>query len=208
MLLQISFWELLSKQLANTTWLEWLGTISGFACVYLAAKQNIWNWPIAIISVLAYSFLFYDYKLYGDAFLQVYFLVTSIYGWYFWSRKNEVRMNTINNLNKSGMAITGMTTMLLTLLLGYFLDEFTDSNVPYVDGFCTALSFIGQFLMSRKVLQNWILWIIADICYVPLYLYKELTLTAILYFVFLIIAVMGYLEWRKSYLTSLKNTLQ
>lgn len=200
MFLDVSFRELIVNQLANTTWLEWVGTISGFACVYLAARQNIWNWPVAIISVIAYGILFYDYQLYGDAFLQLYFMVTSFYGWYFWTvRKKESDQKPVVTLKGKQLFMVGLTGILLTGLLGWFLDNYTDSNVPYVDGFCTALSFIAQFLMTRKVLQNWILWIIVDICYVPLYIYKELMLTAVLYTLFLALAVMGYMQWKKVY---------
>ena len=199
MLLQISVWEMFLNQLAETSWLEWLGTATGFACVYLAGRQNIWNWPIAIISVLAYGFLFFDYRLYGDAFLQIYFLATSIYGWYYWSSTGKSDQKPVKSLSHTEILRTLAATILLTVFLGYFLDLFTDSDVPYADGFCTAGSFVAQLLMSRKVLQNWILWIIVDICYVPLYLYKDLALTAILYTLFLALAVLGYVEWRKSY---------
>ncbi|NEU09011.1 nicotinamide mononucleotide transporter [Flavihumibacter sp. R14] len=204
MLLQLSFWELIINQLAATTWLEWVGTLSGFACVYLAARQNIWNWPVAIISVVAYSILFFEYRLYGDAALQIYFMGTSIYGWYYWLRRKELHQKPVVRLEGRGFAIVSIAGIVLTLLLGWFLDNYTDTNVPYADGFCTAISFIAQFLMTRKVLQNWILWILVDICYVPLYLYKDLMLTAVLYTLFLGLAVLGYLQWRKSYQLSVE----
>lgn len=205
MLLQVSFWELVISQLAATTLLEWIGTISGFACVYLAAKQNIWNWPIAIISVLAYSILFYEYQLYGDAVLQIYFMVTSVYGWYYWIKRKESDKKPISKLSTTGIVKVAVSGILLTFLMGWFLDNHTDTNVPYADGFCTSISFIAQFLMTRKILQNWILWIIVDLCYVPLYLYKDLMLTAILYTLFLALAVIGYREWKKTYKLALET---
>ena len=197
--LQSSVSQLIINQLSETTWLEWLGTISGFTCVYLAAKQNIWNWPIAIISVLAYSVLFYDYQLYGDAILQLYFLATSVYGWYYWNKRKNDHSKPIVSLNTTEWFKVISTIIFLAAVLGYILDHYTDTNVPYADGFCTSMSFVAQFLMTRKVLQNWIFWIIVDICYVPLYLYKDLGLTAVLYTLFLALAVMGYLAWGKSY---------
>ena len=194
---QISFWVLLRNQLEQTSALEWLGTLSGFLCVYLAAKQHIWNWPIAIVSVLAYMILFYQYKLYGDAALQLYFLGTSIYGWYYWLKRNEDK--PILSLSPSQyVTITGIT-ILLSVLLGIFLDKFTNTDVPYMDGTCTAISFVAQFLMTRKIIQNWILWIVADVLYVPLYIYKGLALTAILYSLFLVLAIIGYLDWRRTW---------
>ena len=204
MILESSFWQLIVKQLIETTWLEWLGTISGFACVYLAAKQNIWNWPVAIISVLAYSILFYEYKLYGDAVLQLYFLATSVYGWYYWLKRKEEHAKPIVSLKKNEIIKVILSVVALTIIMGGILDRFTDSNVPYADGFCTSMSFIAQFLMTRKVLQNWILWIIVDIAYVPLYLYKDLALTTVLYIFFLVLATIGYLDWRRTYNLSLK----
>ena len=206
-LLQVSFWELIVNQVYATTWLEWLGTVSGFACVYLAARENIWTWPVTIISVIAYAFLFYEYKLYGDAALQLYFMVTAVYGWYYWSKRNEAQPKPIVSLGRGDIIKVVISSLALTFILGWFLDNYTDTNVPYVDGFCTAVSFIAQLLMTRKVLQNWILWIVVDICYVPLYLYKNLALTAILYTFFLALAVMGYLQWKIKAGLSMKNAV-
>jgi nicotinamide mononucleotide transporter len=187
------------EQFHQTTLIEWIGTISGFACVYLAAKQNILNWPISIISVVAYTFLFFEYKLYGDAALQLYFLGTAVYGWYYWLKRKEEHKKPIVSLNNKKIVSVILSVMILSFLLGLFLDHFTDTNVPYADGFCTATSFVAQFLMTRKVLQNWILWIIVDICYIPLYIYKELNLTALLYLLFLILATIGYFDWRRTW---------
>jgi nicotinamide mononucleotide transporter len=192
-------WDLIINQFKGTPFLEWIGTVSGFACVYLAAKQNILNWPISIVSVLAYSILFFEYKLYGDAALQLYFLGTAIYGWYYWIKRKEEHKKPIVKLSKKEIGLIAVIITILSVFLGLFLDHFTDTNVPYADGFCTAMSFVAQFLMTRKVLQNWILWIIVDICYLPLYLYKNLALTTILYILLLILAAIGYLDWRKTW---------
>jgi len=194
-----AIWHLITNQFSNTSLLEWVGTLSGFACVYLAAKQNILNWPVSIISVLAYAVLFFEYKLYGDSVLQLYFLGTAIYGWYYWHKRKEEHRKPIVSYSVRKMFLAFVATAILSGLLGLFLDYYTDTNVPYVDGFCTAMSFVAQFLMTRKVLQNWILWIVVDICYIPLYLYKDLALTAVLYFLFLILATIGYLDWRKTW---------
>ncbi|WP_257669561.1 nicotinamide riboside transporter PnuC [Parapedobacter tibetensis] len=200
--MDVSFFELLVDQFRQTSALEWFGTITGFVCVYLAARQHILNWPISILSVSAYAILFYQSKLYGDAALQFYFLGTAIYGWYYWAKRDTQDMKPIVSL--STKQITGVValTTVLAFLLGLFLSHFTDTDVPFIDGTCTALSFVAQFLMSRKVLQNWLLWIIVDICYIPLYVYKGLTLTAVLYLAFAIIAYTGYRDWRKTWIAS------
>ena len=197
--LESSFWQLVWNQLLATSTIEWFGTITGFLCVYLAAKQNIFNWPVAVLSILAYIFIFYEYKLYGDAVLQIYFLGTCIYGWYYWIKRKEGNQKPIVSLNSSEYFAVIILTGVLSILMGLFLDNYTDTDVPYIDGTCTAISFIAQFLMTRKVLQNWILWIVVDICYVPLYLYKNLALTAVLYTFYLGLATMGYLDWRRTW---------
>jgi nicotinamide mononucleotide transporter len=200
-LLTISIWQHIITEIKQTSYLEWIGAFTGIYCVYLAAKQNIWNWPVAIISVLAYVVVFYKSQLYGDAGLQIYFLGTSVYGWYFWIKKKERQEKPVASLTNIAYAWIIFATIVLSLLLGLFLKTFTPTNVPYIDGFCTAISFIAQILMTRKILQNWALWIFVDFCYVPLYIYKNLYVTAILYAILLVLAWLGYVDWRKEYLT-------
>lgn len=190
----------LATQFQQITTLEWLGTVTGFLCVYLAARQHILNWPISIISVAAYAVLFYQSKLYGNAVLQVYFFGTAIYGWYYWvKRGQDADKKPIVSFSALEIAGTVIVVLVLSGVMGWFLGTYTDTDVPYIDGFCTAMSFVAQFLMTRKVLQNWLLWIIVDICYIPLYLYKGFMLTALLYVAFTVIATMGYLDWRRTW---------
>ena len=191
--------QAISQQFYQISWLEWLGTITGFICIYLAAKENIWNWPVSIISVVAYSIVFYQNKLYGDAGLQIYFLGTAFYGWYIWLRKKSTADRPIERIAGMQWLYVCAGIIILTLLLSMYLKANTDTDVPYADGFCTAMSFTAQLLLTRKILQNWILWIVVDICYVPLYFHKHLALTAVLYIVLIIIAFIGYLDWKKTY---------
>ncbi len=193
------FFQQIARQFAQTSWLEWLGTLTGFLCVYLAAKQNIWNWPISIISVASYAILFYDAKLYGDTVLQFYFLSTAVYGWYYWIKRKEEKKKPIVKASKGQLLLCLLAILFLTLSIGYLLDSKTNSDVPYIDAFCTSVSFVAQFLMTRKVLQNWLLWVCVDICYIPLYIHKDLMLTAVLYLVFTLIAWNGYRDWQKTY---------
>jgi nicotinamide mononucleotide transporter len=187
------------NEIKQTSLLEWVGAVTGIGCVYLAAKQNIWNWPVGIISVAAYVIVFFSSQLYGDAGLQIYFLATGIYGWYFWLRKKERQEKPVVSLRPKEFIWVIVATVILSLLLGLFLKTFTPTNVPYIDGFCTAISFIAQILMTRKILQNWALWIFVDICYVPLYVYKNLYVTAILYVILLVLATLGHLDWQREY---------
>ncbi|HWD90189.1 MAG TPA: nicotinamide riboside transporter PnuC [Mucilaginibacter sp.] len=206
--LGISIWQHVVQEIRQSTTLEWVGAVTGVGCVYLAAKQSIWNWPVAIISVVAYTIVFFESQLYGDAGLQVYFLGTSIYGWYFWIRKKQRQEKPVTSLNFKELTITIAVTIVLSLLLGLFLKNFTPTNVPYIDGFCTAISFVAQLLMTRKVLQNWALWIFVDICYVPLYIYKNLYVTAVLYAILLVLAWLGHVDWQKEYRKGTSTTAQ
>ncbi|MGJ1432636.1 nicotinamide riboside transporter PnuC [Sphingobacterium spiritivorum] len=196
------FFQQIARQFVQTSLLEWIGTITGFLCVYLAARQHILNWPVSIISVTIYAYLFYHSKLYGDAVLQIYFLGTAVYGWYYWIKRKREADKPIVSFTNRQMVQTLAIIILLTAALGTFLDYQTNSDVPYIDGFCTAVSFVAQFLMTRKVLQNWLLWVFVDICYIPLYYHKDLLLTAVLYLAFAFIAWKGYKDWKKTYLTT------
>jgi len=198
-ILAISIGQHIVQEIKQTTSLEWIGALTGISCVYLAAKQSILNWPVALISIVAYTIVFYKSQLYGDAGLQVYFLGTSIYGWYFWIKKKERHEKPVTSLNLKEYTWVIIAIVVLSALLGLFLKHFTPTNVPYIDGFCTAVSFIAQILMTRKVLQNWALWIFVDICYVPLYIYKNLYVTAILYTILLVLAWVGHVDWQKEY---------
>lgn len=193
------FFNLVADQFRHTTWPEWVGVISGFICIYLAAKEKIWNWPVSIISVIAYAWVFFDARMYGDMALQFYFLFTAFYGWYYWIRRKEQQEQPLVSISMKEWAWVVLAVAVLSVLLGMFLHRFTDSDVPYADGFCTAVSFAAQIMLTRKVLQNWLLWIFVDICYVPLYIYKNLNLSAVFYAFLVIIATKGYLDWKKTY---------
>ena len=195
----MSFLQLIVDQFKYTTWPEWLGVITGFICIYLAARENIWSWPVSIISVLAYAWVFFEARMYGDMALQFYFLFTAMYGWYYWVKKQDLQEKPIDTITTKGWILSFISVLVLSVLLGFFLDNYTNTDVPYEDGFCTAMSFVAQFLLTRKILQNWLLWIFVDICYIPLYLYKNLNLSAIFYAFLVAIALKGYLDWRKNY---------
>jgi nicotinamide mononucleotide transporter len=183
----------------NQSWLEIIGVISGLLCVYLAAKNIIWNWPIAIISVGIYIFIFFDARLYADMGLQFYFLATNIYGWYFWSKRSATEDKTPVVLIKKKEIISSIFAVIIfTFILGSVLKH-TTASFPYIDSFCTACSLVAQVFLARKVLENWLIWIFVDIIYVAVYLFKGLHLTAIMYAVYVGIALLGYIDWKKDY---------
>lgn len=180
--------------------LEVAGVISGLLCVYLAAKNIIWNWPLAIISVSIYIFIFHDSHLFADMGLQFYFLAVNIYGWYFWSKKAPTETKTpVTTITQREVVLSALAIVIFTLLLGWLLYNHTIASYPYLDSFCTACSIVAQFFMARKVLQNWLLWVFVDAIYVGIYIFKDLHLTALMYAIYIVIALIGYVDWKRDY---------
>jgi nicotinamide mononucleotide transporter len=183
----------------HQTWLEIIGVITGLLCVYLAAVNNIWNWPLAIISVGIYIFIFFDARLFADMGLQFYFLGMNIYGWYYWSHKpaNEKKTPVVH-ITRKEIVLSIIATILFTVFLGSVL-KYTPASYPYIDSFCTACSLVAQVFLARKVLENWLIWIFVDIIYVGVYIFKHLDLTAVMYAIYVGIALLGYIDWKKDY---------
>jgi nicotinamide mononucleotide transporter len=187
--------------LLQSGWLEWAGVFTGILCVWLAAKNNIFNWPVAMVSVLIYILIFFESKLYSDMGLQVYFLIMNVYGWYFWNKKKKSQEapTPVSMIRKQELLIAAVAVIPLTLVSGFFLQQQTDASYPYIDSFCTACSLVAQVFLARKVLQNWLMWIFVDIIYVGVYLSKGLYPTALMYALYIYIAWVGYQGWRKTY---------
>ena len=196
---QMDFISVFTDWFWNQSLLETLGVITGLLCVYLAAKNNIWNWPIAIISVLIYIFIFFESKLYADTGLQIYFLMMNFYGWYFWSRKPELKKVPVSSITFKEIILSVAGILVFTSFLGFFLYNRTDASFPFIDSFCTACSLVAQVFLARKVLENWLIWIFVDIIYVGVYISKDLHLTAGMYALYIIIAALGYRDWRREY---------
>ncbi|QQL49722.1 nicotinamide riboside transporter PnuC [Mucilaginibacter ginkgonis] len=186
--------------------IELAGVITGLLCVYLAAINNIWNWPLAIISVVLYIFIFYDARLYADMGLQVYFLGTNIYGWYYWSRRPKTAVKVpVAWITRKEIVWSVIAMLVVTPVLGYTLItlapvlHYQPAAFPYLDSFCTACSIVSQIFLARKVLQTWLIWIFVDVIYVGVYIVKDLQPTAFMYAVYVLIAILGFVDWRKDY---------
>nr|WP_294944928.1 nicotinamide riboside transporter PnuC [uncultured Mucilaginibacter sp.] len=191
--------HLLQDWWQHQTWLEITGVITGLICVYLAAKNNIWNWPIATVSVTIYIFIFFEAHLFADMGLQVYFFIINLYGWYYWSHKPaEEKKIPVARITKTEVLLSAGAIVVFTFILGTLL-RYTTASFPYLDSFCTACSLVAQVFLARKVLENWLIWIFVDVIYVGVYLYKDLHLTAVMYAIYVGIALMGYVDWRKDY---------
>ena len=181
------------------TWLEIIGVITGLLCVALAALNSIWNWPIAIISVTVYIFIFFEAHLYADMGLQVYFLAMNCYGWYFWSRKpSSAEKTPVIKIRVKEILWSGAAVLLFTYILGSLL-KYTPASYPYIDSFCAACSLVAQVWLARKIIENWLIWIFVDVIYVGVYIFKHLHLTAGMYAMYVAIALFGYLDWLREY---------
>ncbi|MCC8425078.1 nicotinamide riboside transporter PnuC [Mucilaginibacter sp. UR6-11] len=179
--------------------LEVIGVITGLLCVYLAAKNIIWNWPFAIVSVGIYIFIFYEKNLFADMGLQFYFMAMNIYGWYFWSKKPASADKTpVLRVKRREVILSVLAIIVFTFILGSLL-KYTTASFPYLDSFCTACSLVAQVFLARKVLENWLIWIFVDIIYVGVYIYKDLHLTAVMYAIYVAIALLGYLDWKRDW---------
>ncbi len=183
-----------------TTPLELISFILSIITVALNIRQMHWAWLFSILSSGLYAVVFLDARLYGDMGLQFVFILTSIWGWHqwLWGDRDHHSLK-VSRLTMLGCVNSALTWMFSFALLAWFLKSFTDTDVPNADGFLTAGSLLGQVLLSRKKIENWLVWIIVDVLYIGLYLYKGLTLTAALYAVFVIMAIIGWRAWSKSW---------
>lgn len=184
----------------QTTLLEWVAVATGLLSVWFSMKENIWVYPTGIVSVLIYVYIAFVYKLYADMGVNFYYFIMSVYGWYYWlTPENEDREQVpVTTNSKKENLISAALTIGSFSILYFVLFNFTDSDVPFWDALTTCFAILGMFLMARKKLESWIAWIITDLISIPLYFYKELVLTSFQFLVFTVIAVGGYIAWKKS----------
>jgi nicotinamide mononucleotide transporter len=184
----------------STSMLEMVATLTGLLCVWLTTKENIWCWPIGLINVGCFFVMFYEAKLYADMTLQILFFILSIQGWVVWlTKRQNANVRPTKKLSARMMLILPIILILATIAWGYVLTRYTDASIPYLDAFIATLSIIAQFLLSSKILENWYVWIAVDVLSVGMYLYKDLYSVAFLYFVFLVLAIIGMISWKKTY---------
>lgn len=196
---------LISTAIAAAAWhtgaasyLEAIAFVTGVFCVWLVTRQNIWNFPLGLITVGIYAVVFYLSDLFAMAGLQLVFFAINLAGWYLWLYGGENRSALkIRHAPRLEWALTLIGIAGGTALLYRLLDE-AGGATKFWDALVTSISLAAQWAQSRKIFECWWLWIIADIIYIPVCLYNGLYLTALLYAVFLALSVMGLLEWRKS----------
>lgn len=180
---------------------EILGVIFSILYLFFSIKQNILLWPLGIASAILYMVVFYQSKFYADMGLNGYYVLISIYGWLLW-RKGSGESGAelpVSRIGKRHALILFAITAVAFAGIGMILDRFTDSPVPYWDAFTTALSFTATWMLARKILENWILWIIVDAVSMALYLYRGLYPTLFLFAIYTTMAVIGYMNWLRTY---------
>lgn len=182
-------------------WLEAAGLASGLLCVWLLIRQNIWTFPIGLVYSVVSVGVFTVERLYADVLLSAYYLVMNAYGWYFWRFGGQ-------RIGRDLLPVTWMpdrlrwilaaVVALATLAMGWLLTTFTDADLPYWDSATTTMSFAAMWMTARKYIDSWIVWLVVDVIAASMYLYKGIELYAVLYGIYLVMAVMGWLAWRQS----------
>ena len=190
---------LLMKAEFGGDWFEFVGLVTGVVGVYLVAIENIWNWPIGLINVTIFGYVFFASRLYADMSLQVFFFALGVMGWYAWLRggehQSELKISSITRVQWfQVVALWTIGTFIYFPIIRHF-----NGAAPFVDSSLTVASILAQILLNFKKVENWLVWITVDILYIPLYLSRGLYSTAILYFIFLGIAIHGLISWRKTF---------
>ena len=191
-----------------TEWLsgnkiELLGAILGLLYIFLSIRQSILTWPTGLLTSLLYTYVFFETGFYADMGLQVYYVVISIYGWYYWLKGAKNKSNIdhndlpVRNISKNLFTKLSLLTVFIYILLVLILLNFTDSDVPYMDSLTTALSIVATWMLAKKYIEHWLIWIFVDFVSAGLYVYKNLWPTVILFGVYTVMAVLGYMEWKK-----------
>jgi nicotinamide mononucleotide transporter len=178
---------------------EWLAALLGLLTVVLVVRRSTWNYPFALAMVSLYFFEFLGEKLYSDALLQIFFFAINVYGWWAWSRAPEVD----EGVEVTAMAVGARSawfvgTAVAVVVWGFLMARFTDAAAPFVDAAVAGASVAGQWLQSLRRVESWLFWILADVIAIPLYWWKGLVPTTLLYVIFLGLAVAGLLTWRRA----------
>lgn len=182
----------------NWSWIETLAVIFSVTYVVLAAKGNIWCWFFAAASVSIYIYLCYEAKLFAETILQIFYLLMAFLGYFSWNNSNKKFI--AKQLSISHHILIILSGAVITFLIGFYLATYTEAKMPIIDSFTTCFSIIATFLVIRKVLENWLYWIIIDIVSVYIYFSRDLHLTSILFLTYTCVAIVGYINWKKKLL--------
>ncbi len=188
--------------LQQTTFLEFVAVVFGIISVLYSRKENILVFPTGILNTVLFTwFCFFWWGLYAEGSLNFYYTIMSIYGWYSWRKQKNGRVLTMSWNKKKEWQITIGFFLACWLILFFVLQKFTTSTVPLADSFASATAYTAMWQMARKKIENWLWWIATNIISIPLYFYKGAVFTSFQYVIFLILAIVGFIEWRRKYST-------
>ena len=185
-----------------TSW-EMLAVFLSVSYLLLAIKQNLWCWVAAFFSTLIYSILFFDASLLMDSALNIFYLIMAIYGWYSWKYGNVRIEDEELNITSYGFFKNLKITVILiiiSLILGYFMANYTSADFAYLDTFTTVFAVFATYMLTKKVLENWLYWVVIDTSSIYIYIHKGFYLTAILFLIYTLLAIIAYRQWKKEYL--------
>ncbi|HET6992168.1 MAG TPA: nicotinamide riboside transporter PnuC [Bacteroidia bacterium] len=188
------------QSIRSTSVVEAIAIITALVYVVLATLENSWCWIFGIVSAALYIKINYDAKIYLESWLSLYYVVIGIYGWYVWiiGKTKKDSGAVLHRIKTFHLILSIATGIAGTIILGMLSDRFTDSPIPYFDGALASFSLVATFLTTRKILENWIFWIIIDAAYVIIYIMRSLPSTSILFLIYTFIAVFGFIKWRKN----------
>jgi nicotinamide mononucleotide transporter len=195
--------EIISKflQWLLVNYIEILATITGLIYLVYSVKGKILLWPFGIITSALYVYVFFRSKIYADMGINIYYVIISIYGWIHWSTGVNTEKHEIPVLRlklKLGL-ILALITLIIFIIIAYILNNYTDSDIAYWDAFVTAASITATWMLARKIMEHWLVWIVVDAISMALYIYKGLYPTVLLFAVYSSLAVTGYFEWKKQW---------
>jgi len=194
------FFNLFLQQLIDTSVWEWIAVNLAFAYLILAVKESVWCWPAAFGSTAIYTVLFFDVKLYMESSLNIYYLLMAIYGWYQWQYVTEgSKLKPVHVWSLKKHLTLIIITSFLIITSGYLLEQYTSQDFAYIDSFTTWFAVITTYMVTQKVLENWIYWVVIDVVSIYLYLQKGFALTAVLFVCYVVIAIIGWFKWRQHY---------
>lgn len=195
--------ERLVQTAQDSSWYEWLAVLSGIASVWFSKLENIWVYPIGLVNTIIYTWISFEYHLPGEATVNFYYTIMSLYGWYNWLRKTDQQQPLVYITFSSakewqqGLIFFSACYVVLFFSLTQLQNLFFEGAIPWADAMASAAAFTGMWLMTKKKVESWYWWILTNIASIPLYFVKGLTLTSIYYLILLIIAIAGLFSWQQ-----------
>lgn len=186
---------------AQSCW-EYIAVILSLTYLVLAMRQSIWCWPAAFGLASIYAVLFYNSRLYMDSLLQIYYILMAIYGWYTWRYPSSMEQQPqlpIQSWSWPKHVFYIVVTLAIATMIGYIMDNYTQADFAYLDSITTCFSLITTYMLVKKVLEHWVYWVIIDCLSIYLYFYKGFYPTTILFALYTLLAIWGYVAWRRSY---------